>query len=101
MARRVIFSDEARANIHAIDRETAMRLLDGLARFLKSSQIAATSNNCTVSIRQSAAFGSVTGGSYSARASETQLRSCAFGTAAKPIDNPLDLIRVHHAFIGG
>jgi hypothetical protein len=34
MARRVIFSNEARANIRAIDRKTAMRLLDGLARFL-------------------------------------------------------------------
>jgi mRNA-degrading endonuclease RelE of RelBE toxin-antitoxin system len=36
MAKRVIFSDEARADIRAIDRETAMRLLKGLARFLET-----------------------------------------------------------------
>ena len=35
MARRVIFSDEARADIRAIDRETALRLLKGLAAFWK------------------------------------------------------------------
>jgi mRNA-degrading endonuclease RelE of RelBE toxin-antitoxin system len=34
VAKRVIFSDEARADIRAIDRETALRLLKGLARFL-------------------------------------------------------------------
>jgi len=34
MPQRVIFSAEARADIRAIDRETALRLLKGLARFL-------------------------------------------------------------------
>ena len=36
MARRVIFSDEARADIRAIDREAALRLLKALARFLET-----------------------------------------------------------------
>ncbi len=34
MAQRIIFSDEARADIRAIDRETAMRVLHGLARLV-------------------------------------------------------------------
>ena len=34
MAKRVIFSDAARADIRAIDRETALRLLKALSRFL-------------------------------------------------------------------
>ena len=34
MAKRVVFSDEARADVRAIDRETALRLLIALARFL-------------------------------------------------------------------
>jgi mRNA-degrading endonuclease RelE of RelBE toxin-antitoxin system len=34
MGKRVIFSDEARADLRAIDRETALRLLKALARFL-------------------------------------------------------------------
>lgn len=33
-AKRVIISDEARADIRAIDRDTALRLLKALARFL-------------------------------------------------------------------
>jgi len=36
MAQRVIFSDEARADIRAIDRDTALRLLEALARFLQT-----------------------------------------------------------------
>lgn len=36
MAQRVIFSDEARADLRAIDRETALRLLKALACFLKT-----------------------------------------------------------------
>ena len=36
MMKRVIFSDEARADIRAIDRETALRLLKALARFLQT-----------------------------------------------------------------
>ena len=36
MPQRVIFSIEARADIRAIDRETALRLLKALARFLLS-----------------------------------------------------------------
>jgi len=36
MAKRVIFSDEARADIRAIHRETALRLLETLARFLET-----------------------------------------------------------------
>jgi hypothetical protein len=34
MSQRVIFSIEARADLRAIDRETALRLLKTLARFL-------------------------------------------------------------------
>lgn len=34
MARSIIFSDEARADVRAIDRETALRLLHGLARYV-------------------------------------------------------------------
>ena len=34
MPQRVIFSVEARADLRAIDRETALRLLKALARFL-------------------------------------------------------------------
>jgi len=34
MAKRVIFSDEARADLRSINRETALRLLRALARFL-------------------------------------------------------------------
>ena len=34
MTQRVIFSIEARADLRAIDRETALRLLKALARFL-------------------------------------------------------------------
>ncbi|HMD70803.1 MAG TPA: type II toxin-antitoxin system RelE/ParE family toxin [Bryobacteraceae bacterium] len=37
MAERVIFSAEARADIRAIDRETALRVLKALARFLLTS----------------------------------------------------------------
>jgi mRNA-degrading endonuclease RelE of RelBE toxin-antitoxin system len=36
MAKRVIFSAEARADVRAIDRETALRLLKALARFLET-----------------------------------------------------------------
>lgn len=36
MAKRVVFSDDARADIRAIDRETALRLLEALARFLET-----------------------------------------------------------------
>ena len=36
MGRRAIFSDEARADVRAIDRETALRLLETLARFLET-----------------------------------------------------------------
>ena len=36
MARRVIFSVEARADIRAIDREIAIRLLHSLARYLQT-----------------------------------------------------------------
>jgi mRNA-degrading endonuclease RelE of RelBE toxin-antitoxin system len=36
MARRVVFSGEARADIRAIDRQTALRLLKALARFLET-----------------------------------------------------------------
>ncbi len=36
MAKRVTFSGEARADIRAIDRETALRLLRALARFLET-----------------------------------------------------------------
>jgi hypothetical protein len=36
MAKRVVFSDEARADIRAIDRDTALRLLIALARFLET-----------------------------------------------------------------
>ena len=34
MPQRILFSVEARADLRAIDRETAMRLLNALARFL-------------------------------------------------------------------
>jgi mRNA-degrading endonuclease RelE of RelBE toxin-antitoxin system len=36
MIKRAIWSDEARADIRAIDRETALRLLKALARFLQT-----------------------------------------------------------------
>ncbi len=36
MARLVGFSDDARADLRAIDRDTALRLLKGLDRFLKT-----------------------------------------------------------------
>ena len=36
MAKRVIWSDEARADIRAIDRDTALRLLKALDRFMKT-----------------------------------------------------------------
>jgi mRNA interferase RelE/StbE len=36
VAERVIFSEEARADVRAIDRETALRLLKALARFLET-----------------------------------------------------------------
>lgn len=36
MTRRVIFSVDARADLRAIDRETALRLLKALARFLET-----------------------------------------------------------------
>ena len=36
MAKRVIWSTEARADIRAIDRDTALRLLKALGRFLKT-----------------------------------------------------------------
>jgi mRNA-degrading endonuclease RelE of RelBE toxin-antitoxin system len=37
MARRVIWSDEARADVRAIDRSTALRILQRLARFASSA----------------------------------------------------------------
>ena len=36
MAKRAIWSDEARADIRAIDRATAMRLFEALGRYLKT-----------------------------------------------------------------
>ena len=36
MGKLVVFSSEARADLRAIDRETALRLLKGLARFLET-----------------------------------------------------------------
>ena len=36
MARRVVFSGEARADLRAIERQTALRLLKALARFLET-----------------------------------------------------------------
>lgn len=37
MPRRVIWSDEARADVRAIDRDTALRLLRSLDRFLRTN----------------------------------------------------------------
>ena len=37
MAKRIVFADEARADIRAIDRDTALRLLIALARFLETN----------------------------------------------------------------
>ena len=34
MAKKIIWSDEARADVRAIDRSTALGLLEGLARFV-------------------------------------------------------------------
>lgn len=36
MSKRVYWSDEARADVRSIDRETALELLKGLARFLST-----------------------------------------------------------------
>jgi mRNA interferase RelE/StbE len=36
MLRRVVFSDEARADVRTIDRTTALRLLKALTRFLET-----------------------------------------------------------------
>jgi hypothetical protein len=36
MLRRVVFSDEARPDVRAIDRVTALRLLKALTRFLET-----------------------------------------------------------------
>ena len=36
MAKRIVFSDRARADLRAIERETALRLLKALARFLET-----------------------------------------------------------------
>jgi hypothetical protein len=36
MAKQVVFSDEARGDVRAIDRETALRLLIALARYLET-----------------------------------------------------------------
>jgi mRNA-degrading endonuclease RelE of RelBE toxin-antitoxin system len=36
MAKRVIWSDEARADMQAIDRDVALRLLKAIARYLKT-----------------------------------------------------------------
>jgi hypothetical protein len=36
MARRVLWSTEARADLRSIDRDTALRLLRSLARYLKT-----------------------------------------------------------------
>lgn len=36
MGKRAIFSDEARADVRAIDRDIALRLLETLARFLET-----------------------------------------------------------------
>jgi len=38
MARRVEWSEAARADVRRIDRETAIRILEGLARFLSTSE---------------------------------------------------------------
>ena len=38
MAKRVAFSDEARADLRAIDQQTAIRILKTLARFLHSEE---------------------------------------------------------------
>jgi hypothetical protein len=36
MAKKIEWTDAARADVRRIDRETAMRILEGLARFLRN-----------------------------------------------------------------
>jgi hypothetical protein len=81
MARRVIFSDEARADIRAIDRDPALRLLEALARFLETD--AGDVKQLHVSIRRSTASGSATGASSSAKAAPIRSMSSASAIAAR------------------
>ena len=70
MAQRVIFSDESRADIRAIDRETALRLLKALARFLETD---------AGNVKQLEGV-SATGGTSSANPARMPSRSCASAT---------------------
>ena len=54
MAKAVIWSAEARADVRAIDRDIALGLLKSLARFLGTD--AGDVKSCTNSIRRSIAF---------------------------------------------
>ena len=38
MAKKIVWTDQARADVRAIDRETALDLLHGLARFLTNAE---------------------------------------------------------------
>ena len=38
MARKIAWTDQAKANVRAIDQHTAMRILHGLARFIQTRE---------------------------------------------------------------
>jgi hypothetical protein len=81
MPQRVIFSIEARADLRAIDRETALRLLKGLARFL------ATGTGNEASTHLNTAFASAPGDSSFANPAMTPLKLSASATGERPIGN--------------
>ena len=86
MAGRVIFSDEARADIRAIDRETALRLLKALARFLETDagNVKQLEGFDPHSIVSESAIGVTSFGNLA----RMPLRSSSFGTAKKRIVVP-------------
>lgn len=67
MARKIEWTDAARADVRRIDRETAMRILEGLARFLL------TVEGDVASVITASAF----------TISGTPFRSCPFAIGAK------------------
>jgi hypothetical protein len=88
MPQRVIFSVEARADLRAIDRETALRLLKALARFLATD---------TGNVKQlegfdlrGTAFVSATGGSSSASPAMAPSKLSASVTGERPIANRIE-----------
>ena len=89
VGKRVNWSTEGRSDLRAIDRDTALRLLKALNRFLKTDA-GGTSNSWRASIRLYSVFAWATGGLSIASWETKRLKSFVFRIAAKLTVNLLD-----------